>query len=323
MIETRQILQILVMFLIVQFFGLLLASMLFSGATYQQVMSAQVVSSATGVLFYAIYIVVVAAALMLILKVYKGDKLFILIEGGVVFLASFFVFLIISGEITSSTLFTVFGAGITTNFIIGVAAALALVVAKNRWQYLRNSVAIIASIGVGVVLGISFGFAVSLLFMAIIAVYDFIAVFITKHMVTMAKAMSSRNLAFLIGVNEIEAIPKSEFTSSQVKEFEKEAKGQLKGTAKRLYMQGMLPIAARVELGTGDLAIPLMVAVSAYSLNLNFTLSFFVIGGAVFGLILTTFILRRYKRALPAIPPLLFGVFVGVIAYMLVFGLRI
>ena len=300
MIETRQILQILVMFMIVQFFGLLLASMLFSGATYQQVVSAQVVSSATGVLFYAIYIVVVAAALMLILRIYKGDKLFILIEGGVVFLTAFFVFLIISGELTSSTLFTVFGTGVTTNFIIGVIAAFALVVAKNRWQSLRNTTAIIASVGVGVVLGVSFGFIVALIFMAIIAVYDFIAVFITKHMVTMAQAMSSRNLAFLIGVNEIEAIPKSEFSSSQVREFNKETKGKLTGTVKKLYMQGLLPVAARIELGTGDLAIPLMVAVSAYSVNLNFTLSFFVIGGAVFGLYLVQ---QRYEGKITTLHP--------------------
>ncbi len=323
MIETRQVLQIIVMFMIVQFFGLLLASMLFSGATYQEVRSAQAVSSITGLLFYIVYIIVVAAALMLILRIYRGNKLFILIEGGVLFITAFFVFLIFSGEFISSTLFTVFGTGITVNFIIGIFAALALVIAKNRWPFLRNTAAIIASVGVGVVLGVSFGFVVSLIFMAIIAVYDFVAVFVTKHMVVMAKAMSSRNLAFLIGVDEIEAVSKSEFTSREVMEFNKETKGKLKGIIRKMYNQGMLPISARVELGTGDLAIPLMVAVSAYSVNLNFTLSFFIIGGSIFGLILTTFILRRYKRALPAIPPLLFGVLLGIATYIIAFGIRI
>lgn len=321
-IETRQLLQILVIFMIVQFFGLFLSSEVYSGATYQQVSNAQIVTSAVSALFYIVYIVIFAAIILLIFKFYKGDKLFLILEGAVVFITSFFVFMIVSGLATSSVLFTIYGSIITTNFVIGAVAAVFLIVLKNKIPRLRNTATIIASAGVGLVLGISFSFLAAFIFMAILAVYDFIAVFVTKHMITMAKAMSSRNLAFLVGVNEIEAVPKSSFTKMEVAEFKRDIKGvEMSPTIANLYKEGLLPVAAHMELGAGDLAVPLMVAVSAYKVFLNFTLSFFIILGAVAGLVLTMYILKSYKRPLPAIPPLLLGVCVGVLAYALSYGL--
>ncbi|MCL4379552.1 MAG: presenilin family intramembrane aspartyl protease [Candidatus Marsarchaeota archaeon] len=317
-IETRQVLQILVIFMIVQFFGLFLASEIYSGATYQQVTTAQVVTSAASALFFIVYIIVLALVLLLIMKLYKGDKLFIIFEGAVVFLTSFFVFMLVSGLVTTNVLFSIAGNAITTNFIIGIAAALALIALKNRFPKLRNTATIIASVGVGLVIGVSFSFIVALIFMAILAVYDFIAVFVTKHMITMARAMSSRNLAFLVGVNEMEAIPKSSFSSGEIAEFKKEIKGvKMPAALTRMYKQGMLPVAAHMELGAGDLAVPLMVAVAAYKVSFSFTLSLFIVIGSILGLILTTFILRRYKRPLPAIPPLLLGVLAGILMYLL------
>ncbi len=322
-IETRQLIQIFIMFMIVQFFGLFLATQVFSGATYSQIASAQVVSSPTGALFYIAYIVLFSVVLIFLLKIYKGDKLFIILEGVIIFIASFFVFLILFSIVNDATLFIIYGNPITTSFILGIIFAIALVIAKNKMPKLRNTAAIIASVGVGVVLGISFGFFVALAFMAILAVYDFIAVFITKHMITMAKAVSNRNLAFLIGVNEVEALPESKFSKQELQEYEKERKELEKKSSifTKLYKEHMVPVAARIELGTGDLAVPLMVAISAYKLSLNFILSFFIIFGAVFGLFLTAVILRKYKRALPAIPPLLFGVVIGIVSYIAIFNI--
>ena len=320
-VETRQVLQILVIFMIVQFFGLLLAALVYSGTTYQQVSGAELLTSASSALFYIAYIIIFSAVLVLIMKFYNGDKFFLILEGVAIFISSFFVFMVLSGLVNNVVLFTAYGSAITTNFIVGVIAALVLIVLKNKFPVLRNTATIIASAGIGLVLGISFSFLVALVFMMIMAVYDFIAVFITKHMVTMAKAMSSRNLAFLVGVNEVEAVPKGSFTKSQVLEFQRDMKGvRLNQTLANLYRQGLLPIAARMELGAGDLIIPLMVAIAAYKVFLSFTLSFFIIFGAVAGLLLTAQILKSYKRPLPAIPPLLFGVAAGMLAYALIFG---
>jgi presenilin-like A22 family membrane protease len=320
-IETRQLLQILVIFVIVQFFGVFLASTVFSGTTYQEVASAQIITTATSALLYIVYIIVFTAVIIFIFKVYKGDRFFILLEGAVIFISSFFVFLILSGLLTSAALFSIAGSAITSNFIIAIAAAVVLIVAKNKIPKLRNATAMIASIGVGIVLGISFSFLAAMIFMAILAVYDFIAVFITKHMITMAKAMSSRNLAFLVGVTEVEAIPKSSFTAKEIEEYKKDTVGmKMNQTLTGLYKNGMLPIPARVELGTGDLAVPLMVAVSAYKVYLNFVLSFFIVFGAILGLLLTFYILKRSKRILPAIPMLFFGVAAGLLSYLFLFS---
>jgi hypothetical protein len=76
-----------------------------------------------------------------------------------------------------------------------------------------------------------------------------------------------------------------------------------------------------MALGTGNLAMPLMVAIAAYKVNLNFVLSFVIILGAILGLVITMLILRRYKRALPAIPPILFGIAVALLAYFAVSAL--
>ncbi|MEM3827046.1 MAG: presenilin family intramembrane aspartyl protease [Candidatus Micrarchaeaceae archaeon] len=319
--RSRQMLSIIAMFMIVQFSGILFASFVFSGSSYSQVSSVHVLSSLNKVIFYIFYIAVLALILVFIMKIYKGDKLFIAFEGVVIFIASFFIFLIAIGELTHSVQSSLFSSSISAQFIAAAILALLLVIAKNKWQRLRNTAAIIASIGVGVVLGISFSFALALLFMGLLAIYDFIAVFITKHMITIANAAVNRNLALFIGASEIEALPKSDFTKAEVMRFE-----EMRKRAKRkppiisaLKGKGLVPVEVPAMLGTGDLAVPLMVSISAYSATLSFTLSFFVAIGAVFGLILTMFMLQRLNRALPAIPPLLLGVLVFVGLYMLIY----
>ena len=90
------------MFMIVQFLGLLLSIPLFSGATYQEITSAQVISSPVNALFYIVYIVVFSVVLLLIFKVYKGKKLFVVLEGAIVLLSSFIVFSIIVAVLAGS-----------------------------------------------------------------------------------------------------------------------------------------------------------------------------------------------------------------------------
>ncbi|MGC8478375.1 MAG: presenilin family intramembrane aspartyl protease [Candidatus Micrarchaeia archaeon] len=319
--RSRQMLSIITMFMIVQFSGLFLASLVFSGLTINQVSSAHIASSFNSVIFYIFYIVIMALILVFVMRIYRGDKLFVVFEGIVIFIASFFVFLIGIGAATHNMQSALFSSGVNEQVILAAVLALLLVIAKNKWQGLRNTAAIIASVGVGIVLGISFSFFEALLFMALLAVYDFIAVFITKHMITIANAAVDRNLALFIGASEIEAVPEAEFPSSQIKRFEemkKRAKKKIP-VLKVLRNKKLVPIEVPAMLGTGDLAVPLMVSVSAYSATLSFTLSLFVALGAVFGLIITMFILQKLNRALPAIPPLLLGVLIFVGLYLLIY----
>lgn len=321
-IEGRQLLQILVMFMIVQFAGLFLAALMFNGATYQQVSSTQVASAPSTALFLIVYIIAVTVVMILLMKFYIG--VYRLFEGFVIFVASAIVFSILLSELTSATV-TMFGSAVPVAFVAGGGLGIALVVAKNMKPWLRNATAILASIGVGVALGSDFGFIVALVLMALLAVYDFIAVFITKHMITLADAVQKQNLAFMVDVREVEAVPKGSLSAAELSQYNRELTAFKKAGGKmqeirQKGMKNMVPMVASVGLGTGDLAVPLMVAIAAYKVFLSFTLSMFVIFGAVIGLLLTMFILRRYKRALPAIPPLLFGIGIGIALYALVYG---
>lgn len=312
-------LNIFVMFMIVQFSGLLLATMVFSGSTFSEVSSTRVVSSAENALFYIVYIVIFALIIIFVSKVYRGNKLFLVFEGAVLFLTSFFVFLILVSYFTSGVQAAFYGNGLTVGLVVAAVLALALVVAKNRIPKLRNTAAIIASMGVGVVLGVSFSFLAAMVFMMILAVYDFVAVFITKHMITLANAVTERNLAFFIGASEIEALPQSDFSKADIRKYEKMRTNAEKKIPQigDLTRKKLIPVEVPVMLGTGDLGVPLMVSVSAYSVTLNFMLSFFITLGSIFGLIITMYILVKAKRALPAIPPLLLGILIFLGFYLL------
>lgn len=307
--------------MIVQFAGLLLATQLYSGISYQQVQGSQTVSSSVNVFFILAYVIVVAVVMLFILKVYKGRKLFIIFEGVVIFVASLFVFFIIAGIIQGpgQAFSNIFGNISLVALVASVVAAVALIIAKNKIPRLRNFTAMFSSVGVGLVLGLSFSFLAALVFMVILAIYDFIAVFITKHMIALGNMAIENNLALLVMVNEVEAVPLSSLSSTERKEYNL-SKNEIKkqgGIAAMVANNDMVPVASRAALGTGDLAIPLMLAVAAYKVHFNFVLPFVIVFGAIFGLVLTLFILRKYKRALPAIPPLLFGILVALAVFFL------
>jgi len=186
---------------------------------------------------------------------FKGAKLFRLMEFIVVFTASLIVFdTILPG---ASLLFAV------------QLVALRLLFPEN--VLVRNAAAIISVAGVGALIGVTLGVIPVLVFLILLSVYDFIAVFKTKHMVKLAKGISGRNLAFTI------AIP----------------------TRKH-----------RFELGTGDLVLPLVFAVSVMKANQAAGFPGYavpaamVLAASLIGLLLTiAYVSKHVGKALPALPP--------------------
>jgi presenilin-like A22 family membrane protease len=159
--------------------------------------------------------------------------------------------------------------------------------------------------------------------MALLAIYDFIAVFITKHMIAMGNAAASMNLALLVGTVEAEAIPTSQLSAAERKDAPRFRSAFQKNPEllKDLDRRKMVPIVAPRLLGNGDLATPAMVAVSAYKVIGSFTLSLVVVVGATAGLIATFYILSKYRRPLPAIPPLFIGILLSIAVYSLASGI--
>lgn len=318
-LEFRQNTKIITMFLIVQFLGILLATQVFQSVPSQQIVVVTVGQSVGYVLYFVVAVLIVTALIILLIRI-KVNKFLLLFEAFAVFAGSFFVFLIFLGAATGSLQQILFGNTITYQYYLAALLGAVLIIAKNKIPRLRNTASIVASAGIGVVLGINFSFLTALLFMGIFAIYDFIAVFVTKHMVAMGEAMSSMNLSFLIGATDAEALPQRALTKDEVKRFQrfKTAFKDHPQVLKELNEQKLIPLISRRELGNGDIAFPLMVSVSAYSVAQNFVLPLVVVAGATLGLIITFFILSKYRRALPAIPPLLFGILIALAVYLVI-----
>jgi presenilin-like A22 family membrane protease len=318
-IEMRQTVKILAMFMIVQFLGLLLATQVFNGVSVVEISQSEVGSGAGSILPVIVGILGFTALLLIVMKFYKGKRFFQLLEAFAIFGPSYVVFITLVGLATNQLQQVTFGNVITYQYYIAALLSLLLVLAKNKWPRLRNTASIIASAGIGLAIGIYLSFFAVLIFMALLAVYDYIAVFITKHMVTMGRTMSEMNLSFLVGASEMEAIPGSSVPKSQ-QDIAKRGMHALEhrfSQVKALERQGLVPIYSRRELGNGDLAVPLMASVSAYKVYQSFSLSMVVTAGSIFGLLLTFYILNKMKRPLPAIPPLFFGILVALGLYFI------
>ena len=292
--------EIFSLFLIVQFGGFVV-TYLSLPPSYLAVITTTQVSGSQGAEFaaYLILLIIISSIILIfVLRVYKGAFLFKALEAYAIGLPSAFLFFILIGDFLPH-LDTVSSAA------AALVLASGLVVAKNRWPNLRNLAVVISGMGFGVVIGIN-GFYLTYVFMAFLAAYDYIAVFVTKHMQVMARAMSERNLAFLIGSSDVEMIPKSYFSTKERTEIQSNLKrtGVKNPAIKRMISYGALPQVSQVALGAGDLALPLMLSVGAYVSFANTFISTMAILGSAVGLLITMRILSKYKVPLPAIPPL-------------------
>ena len=308
-IEARQLASIMTMFLIVQFGGLLIAIAAI-GSPAAQVVASQGTAQGTieTALLYLLYILAFAALVLFVFRFLNGRIVFMLLEAFVVLLAtSMLLFIAFSVLLPNASEYYLAAAA--------VAITVAMIAAKYRTSRLRNVLAITSSMGVGILIGLN-GFALAYLFMLFIAVYDYIAVFVTKHMQVIAKHASSMNLALLVGSSEVEAIPTKYLKQKDIREFRRDVRKQKISdpVIRRLISEGIVPVVSQVQLGSGDLAIPLMVAVSAYATFLSYFAGFMVVLGAACGMLYTMYLLKKYKVALPAIPPLaaFISLFLGV-----------
>jgi presenilin-like A22 family membrane protease len=230
-----------------------------------------------------VYMLVITGVVILMIK-YKRVLLKVL-EAVAVFFASM---------ITFDFLFPV------VIFFIPLSIILSSIL--TAWKMLRPSVlnqnlALIFSIsGAGAIIGASLGVFPVLIFIAIISIYDFISVFLTKHMVYIAKEITKTPTAFTL------AFPYK---------FKKPKKVVLEGkkVTKKFHV---------FQLGGGDIAIPLIFSVSAFR-SYGLTQALFSIFGAIVSLsLLIYYVTKRPGTALPAIPWISCGMLIGFIISMII-----
>lgn len=203
-------LQLLGFFLIVQVVGLYVGYQLYQADVQPVIVSDNPndFSNSFGLLGY----VLLGTIIILLAIKFLPDNVLYWVFKGIEALAVF------------STALIVFFSFVPEAFAILMAVALVTIrIFAPQYLIWRNISSIVATIGAGSLIGVSAGVLPIIVFLVLLAAYDYIAVFKTKHMVTMAKAVSKKNLAFTF------ALPTKEH---------------------------------QFELGTGDLVMPLVLSVA-------------------------------------------------------------
>jgi len=195
------------------------------------------------------------------------------------FLFSFLIF------VGAETVFELF-----MPLLMAVALAILLSAARYLWpnMLVQNTAILIAIAGVGAQLGLLLPVTAVIVLLIILSVYDVIAVFRTKHMVKMFTGLMEKGVALSLVIPE----KTSDLTRNMKRITEEKLKAHAEGKKHKIMM-----------LGTGDVAFPIVFAVSALDYGLH--QSYGVIIGALAGVLIIHLIMRNSNiRALPALPPI-------------------
>ena len=133
--------------------------------------------------------------------------------------------------------------------------------------------------GIAAILGSSLNPKTAVFLLIFMSIYDYVAVYRTKHMVKMAKAMISGRAIFAMIYPE------------HLKGFWSSIKEARPG-------EGFM------MLGTGDFVFPILMATSAYAVSAAAAWIVFIF--SLFGLLLMhlIFMSQKIRRPMPALPPL-------------------
>jgi presenilin-like A22 family membrane protease len=280
-INVKTAFAIVVMFLVAQLLGLYVGTQYLGLIEYGEVPPVfENPESLGNPLILFVYMMVSTVGILLLVKFWKPS-----IRG----LEAFVVF---------------FSSWITFDFLFPVAIGyfslgLFLAILLTLWKFFRptilsqNVAAVVSGAGVGAVLGASFGIVPSLLFLVILCIYDFVSVFITKHMVILAKALTKTPTAFTI---------------ASPHKFKKATFVGIKGRKKKVHV---------FQLGVGDIVIPLMFSISLLR-NFPALNSLFTIAGSTIALLLLIYFMSKKPRPLPALPFISMGTLSGFIISMLI-----
>jgi presenilin-like A22 family membrane protease len=225
-------------------------------------------------------IIVMTVVILVLIRIRKSTIR--ILEAFVIFMASWFTFdILVPLDI----------------WYLSLGFFLALIL--TAWKMLKPTIinqdiaAIISGAGVGALLGSSLGILPSIVFILILSVYDFISVFITKHMIKMAKALTERPTAFTVAVPH---------------KFKKLTYVASKGRKEKIHI---------FQLGVGDMVIPLMFSVSVLN---KFSLMNAVASviGSTLALFFLIYFMSKKPQPMPALPFIAFGTFAGFLISLLI-----
>jgi len=195
-----------------------------------------------------------------------------IMHGGL-FLRLFFLLAIFSGTFTTLNIFVADAWA----FIFSLFLIFLYIIWPYVW--LHDLVLVLTLSGIAALLGVSLNPWTVVLILIFMSIYDYVAVYKTKHMVRMAKAMISGRAIFAMIFPEHWQGFKSRLSEAR-------------------------PGEGFMMLGTGDFVFPLIMAASAYAVSS--VSAWLVFAFALLGLLLMhlIFVSQKIRRPMPALPPL-------------------
>jgi presenilin-like A22 family membrane protease len=259
-LNKKFILYFIIIFIFVQIIGLFVSNYYIQNNLVTGIVTNNP-NDIINVIFIVSYMLAFTIFLLVFKKIFKKTKLLLILEAIVFFSSLSVVFFIILPELAAYCL---------AIYLLIIKNIISKYNKTSIWY--NNFILALSLAGAGSILGLSFGIIPVMVLITILAIYDLIAVFYTKHMINLA------NLFIEKKVNFIFEIP----------------------TKERLF-----------RLGGGDIAIPLLVSSSLfniliikYSLFISLIPIILIWIASIIGLIWTFYILSTKKvKALPALPP--------------------
>ena len=198
-----------------------------------------------------------------------------------------FVFLIVIG---SRTIFSIFFSDLIASIL---SLAVVAVWVALPYVAIHNFALVLAIAGISTELGFALSFSTVLILLAVLSVYDVIAVYQTKHMVKMFTGLMKKGLLLSL------VIPI-------------ERSGWFARTDSVRPKKGFL------LLGTGDIAFPLIFAITV--LNFSMTSALFVAAGSTAGAAIVFYMLinQGSRKAIPALPPIAICSILGFLASLII-----
>lgn len=275
----RLLVTMLCLFIIAQVLGMFTGTVILRDIENNPYVSSMVVTNNAddpmNAVFFILYILLGAVVMVLLIRKFALFP--------IIFRCMEFMMI---ASASSITIYAVLRLILDYELSTGLAIILALAFSALRLKFpaLKNAAAIMATAGVGTVFGISLGLIPLVLFLVLLSIYDFIAVFKTKHMVEMANFVVQKDMAFTVTAK---APPEKMGQKEQ-----------------------------RIDLGTGDMVAPIMLEVATMAFKPAATAFVFV--GAIISFGLFIGLVYKKKMVLPALPPIVAGMIIALLIGFLV-----
>jgi presenilin-like A22 family membrane protease len=248
-------------------------------------------------LFFVVVLLVFTAIILLIISLGKKGVLRMIFLGAATLLIFYVLYPVLFIFVVSDVL----ALGLS---MLGAALLLVALVKKPEWCVI-DAVALLIGVGAVATIGISLDIWIIIVLLGVMAVYDGVSVYRTKHMIDLADSVMDLNLPVMF------VIPKKRGYSLLKKT--KALKEKLKDGEKR----------EAYFLGVGDVVFPGILAVAAFhSLAVNgLIMAVSVLAGTLVGFVaLMMYVVRGKPQA--GLPFLCSGAVLGyVVAGFLLFGL--